>query len=90
MHVVAAIVGLLSVGLFHHKKGIFHGNSFQYFAVQSLAVVVYTLWGMLNSAIFFLALGRCFKMRVTAEEEAMGLVSFCFCRCMASCGRALV
>lgn len=65
--------GALAVGLFDYESGLFYGGGFHQFGVQLLGVVVIGTYAAVVMAIVFTVLNKAFGLRVTAEEEIIGL-----------------
>ena len=65
--------GALAVGLFDYENGVFYGGGFHQFGVQLLGVVSIGLYAAIVMAIVFIAINKVFGLRVTAEEEILGL-----------------
>lgn len=65
--------GALAVGLFDYENGVFYGGGFRQFGVQLLGVVVIGIYAAVVMAIVFTVLNKVFGLRVTAEEEIVGL-----------------
>lgn len=78
-HGVGGIWGALATGIFASTAvnsggadGLLHGNPMQ-FVVQVVAVVVTALWAFVLSVVILKAVGAVMGLRVTPEEEEMGL-----------------
>lgn len=65
--------GALAVGLFDYENGLFYGGGFHQFGVQLLGVVSIGLYAAVVMAIVFMVINKVFGLRVTAEEEILGL-----------------
>ena len=65
--------GALAVGLFDYENGLFYGGGFHQFGVQLLGVVSIGLYAAVIMAIVFIVINKVFGLRVTAEEEILGL-----------------
>ncbi|PSB17163.1 ammonium transporter [filamentous cyanobacterium CCP1] len=73
VHLVNGIWGTLAVGLFDQEAGLFFGGGANQLIAQILGVLTYGLWTVVLSSIFWYALKSIFGLRVTEEEELMGL-----------------
>ena len=78
-HGVGGIWGALATGLFAQKainpagaNGLFYGNPKQ-FLIQVIAVVVVAVWAFVMSTVILKLMDAWVGLRVTAEEEEMGL-----------------
>lgn len=65
--------GAVAVGLFDYKDGLFYGGGFHQLGIQLLGVVVIGIYAAIVMAIVFTVLNKAFGLRVTAEEEILGL-----------------
>ncbi len=65
--------GALAVGLFDYENGLFYGGGFHQFGVQFLGVVVIGLYAAVVMAVVFTVINKVWGLRVTAEEEILGL-----------------
>lgn len=65
--------GAIAVGLFDYENGLFYGGGFRQFGVQLLGVVVIGIYAAVVMSLIFFALNKAFGLRVTAEEEILGL-----------------
>lgn len=65
--------GALAVGLFDYENGLFYGGGFHQFGVQLLGVVVIGLYAAVVMAVVFTVINKVWGLRVTAEEEILGL-----------------
>ncbi|KAG1655918.1 putative ammonium transporter 3 [Nymphon striatum] len=82
-HGVCAVWGILAVGLFAHKDdvldltqglgGLIHTGDFTLLGVQSLLAVCCALWAAVTSFICLYPLHKIMGLRVSAEEEKIGL-----------------
>ena len=78
VHGVCGAWGTLAVGLFAQESfggvnGLFFGGGIDLFLVQLLGVVAVFIWSFGLSAAMFLALKHTIGIRVTEEEEILGL-----------------
>ena len=65
--------GAISVGLFDYENGVFYGGGFRQLGVQVLGVVVIAIYAAVVMGIVFAVINKVFGLRVTAEEEIIGL-----------------
>jgi hypothetical protein len=61
----------------HDQAGIFYGGNGKLLACQLLAMLVVPAWVVANTALLFFTLKRFGKLRVSTEEEVMGLDKVC-------------
>jgi Amt family ammonium transporter len=73
VHLVNGIWGTLAVGLFDQEAGLFYGGGANQLIAQILGILTYGLWTVVLSTIFWFALKSFFGLRVTEEEELIGL-----------------
>jgi len=81
VHFVGGLVGSLLIGFFAEPEyfggefmaGVFHGGGWQLFGEQALANGAAIVWSFIVTAIIVLALKYTVGIRVSEEEEAMGL-----------------
>lgn len=78
VHGVAGAWGTLGVGLFAHPKlgesvGLFYGGGWQLLKVQSIGVLIAFVWTFSISWILFKTLKATIGLRVTEDEEIIGL-----------------
>ncbi|HEY3396404.1 MAG TPA: ammonium transporter [Armatimonadota bacterium] len=78
-HGVGGIWGALATGLFAQKaineagaNGLFFGNPKQFF-IQVVAVLASAIWGFVMTVVILKIVDRIMGLRVTEEEEAVGL-----------------
>jgi len=79
IHGVGGVLGILATGLLASKAinpagadGLFYGNTIL-FGVQALTAVVAALFSMVGTYLILKLVERLVGLRVTAEEEALGL-----------------
>ncbi|KAJ8029858.1 Ammonium transporter 2 [Holothuria leucospilota] len=81
VHFIAAIWGMLSVGLFGevdqlesflHLNGLFRGGGFKLLGIQLLAVLVITFWTAVASYVVLKVLDLTIGLRVPLHEEILG------------------
>ncbi len=73
VHLVNGIWGTLAVGLFDRELGLFYGAGATQLIAQILGILTIGLWTVVLSTIFWMVLKSVLGMRVTEEEELMGL-----------------
>ena len=77
VHGVAGAWGTLVIGLWGVDGdtgiGIFNGGDAEQLGVQALGVLAYAIWAIALTAIFFFILKKTIGIRVSAEEEEVGL-----------------
>ncbi len=82
VHGAAGIWGTLAIGLFAHyddaflgreDAGLFYGGGIEQLVVQFLMVVIVAVWVIVTSVILFGVLKAAIGLRVSAEEEMVGL-----------------
>ena len=73
VHGFNGVWGVLAVGIFATDGGLLHGGGWHLLGVQALGIVVLSLWGFGATWVAFKALAATVGVRVTPEEEAMGL-----------------
>ncbi|WP_315874806.1 ammonium transporter [Thermocoleostomius sinensis] len=73
VHLVNGIWGTLAVGLFDQESGLFFGGGANQLIAQILGILTIGLWTVVLSTIFWYALKSIMGLRVTEEEELVGL-----------------
>lgn len=73
VHGVSGIIGTLAVGFFATEKGLFHGGGWHLLGVQTLGLLAVCLWGYIGTVIFLKVIARFVPLRVSPEEEKVGL-----------------
>jgi len=73
VHGVNGIWGTLAVGLFATEGGLFYGGGAAQLGIQALGVVAIAAWTAVTMFIVFKIIKATNGLRVTAEEEIMGL-----------------
>jgi len=73
VHGVNGTWGILALGLFAEKGGLFYGGGFHLLAVQALGVVAVSIWAFLMTYLIFTILKRTVGIRVSLDEEIEGL-----------------
>ncbi|MEW6182225.1 MAG: ammonium transporter [Bacillota bacterium] len=73
VHGVNGAWGIIAVGFFAEKGGLFYGGGVRLLGVQALGVVCVALLGFICTAFVFLALKRTVGIRVSEQQEIEGL-----------------
>ncbi len=73
VHGFNGVWGVLAVGLFATRGGLLSGGGLHLLGVQALGVTVLSLWGFGATWVAFRVLDATLGLRVSPEEEAMGL-----------------
>lgn len=73
VHLVNGMWGTLAVGLFDLELGLFTGNGVNQLIVQIVGILTVGGFTVVVSTIFWMILRAIFGMRVSREEELMGL-----------------
>ncbi len=73
VHCCNGIWGAVAVGLFDTKTGVLYGGGFHQLGVQLLGVAVIAVYIVVTMSIVFKILEMTVGLRVTPEEEIMGL-----------------
>ena len=73
VHGVCGALGTLFVGLFALDGGLFYGGGIQLFLTQLTGVVTVAAWVTVTMTATFLIIRRTVGLRVSKEEEIMGL-----------------
>ncbi|NET47844.1 MAG: ammonium transporter, partial [Merismopedia sp. SIO2A8] len=73
VHLVCGIWGTLAVGLFDRDLGLFYGHGFGQLGVQILGIVAIGAFTVIASAIVWGALKATIGIRVSEEDELIGL-----------------
>ncbi|HWP98006.1 MAG TPA: ammonium transporter [Syntrophomonadaceae bacterium] len=73
VHGVNGFWGILAVGLFAEKGGLFYGGGFNLLGVQALGVISVSIWAFTMTYIIFTILKKTTGIRATLEEESEGL-----------------
>ncbi|MEM7769435.1 MAG: ammonium transporter [Cyanobacteria bacterium P01_A01_bin.37] len=73
VHLVNGIWGTLAVGLFDLESGLFFGGGITQLLAQIMGILTIGLWTVVLSTIFWTVLKSVVGIRVTEEEELMGL-----------------
>ncbi len=73
VHGTCGVFGTLLVGLFATETGLFYGGGTDQLVSQAVGVVAVVAWVAVTAGILFAVLKATMGLRVTAEEEHMGL-----------------
>jgi len=80
VHLLNGVWGTLAVGLFARYgegdsaiRGLFYGGGLRLLGVQSLGILAVGAWTVATPLVLFLAIKKTVGLRVTAEEEKIGL-----------------
>lgn len=73
VHGCNGLWGTVAVGLFDYNNGVFYGGGFHQLGVQVLGVVCIAAYTAVAMTIVFTILKHTIGLRVSAEEEIMGL-----------------
>lgn len=72
VHGVSGVFGVIAVGIFHPTEGLITGRV-HLFLVQLGGAVTMAAWSMVNSIFFFYAAKKLIAIRVSTDEELVGL-----------------
>ncbi|MBE0467299.1 MAG: ammonium transporter, partial [Candidatus Desulforudis sp.] len=73
VHGAAGALGTIAVGIFDVEAGLLYGGGFHLLGVQALGVLAVFAWTMGMAFILFKTIKATVGLRVSAEEEEMGL-----------------
>jgi len=73
VHGACGTFGVIAVGLFAEKGGLFYGGGFKLLLVQIVGVLAVSLWAFASTYGVFTLLKKSVGIRVSAEEELEGL-----------------
>lgn len=73
VHGVNGTWGIIAVGLFAEKGGLFYGGGGHLLGVQTLGVVCVALLGFMSTTVVFLVLKKTVGIRVSEQQELEGL-----------------
>lgn len=73
VHGVNGIWGILAVGLFAQKGGLFCGGGWALLGVQLLGVLCVSIWGFVATYIVFTLLKKTMGIRASAQQEVDGM-----------------
>lgn len=76
VHGVCGALGTILTGLFALDGGLFYGGGFKFLGTQILGVLCVILWVLVTMTIVFLVIKKTVGLRVSAEEEILGLDKF--------------
>lgn len=75
VHGICGAFGTIMVGLFHREEGLFITGDASLLGVQTLGVLAVAAWVTVMMTIAFLIIKKTIGLRVTKEEEVLGLDS---------------
>ena len=73
VHGCCGALGTILTGIFANEVGIIYGGGFGYFGIQCLGVLSVIIWVTITMTIVFLLIKKIFGLRVSVEEEVLGL-----------------
>lgn len=73
VHGLCGAMGTLMVGVFDMEMGLIAGGGFGLLAVQAIGVIAYMAWTLGTSFVLFKTIKSTVGLRVSKEEEIMGL-----------------
>ena len=73
VHGVCGAVGTILTGVFAEDIGLFYGGGFSFLRTQLLGVASVILWVVVVMTIIFFVIKKTIGLRVSAEEEIVGL-----------------
>lgn len=73
VHGVCGSFGIIAVGLFAEKGGLFFGGGFHLLLIQLLGLAAVSVWAFAGSFTIFSVLKRTVGIRVSVEDETEGL-----------------
>lgn len=73
VHGLCDALGTILVGLFAQEDGLFYGGGAKLLGVQTIGVVAVLAWVAVTMTIVFLVIKNTVGLRVTKEEEILGL-----------------
>ena len=73
VYAFSGVWGTLAVDLFHETGGLFYDGGWGQLGVQALGVVAIFAWTILTTGILFSILKHTIGLRVSQEEERVGL-----------------
>lgn len=73
VHLLNGVWGTLAVGLFAKQGGLFYGGGFHQLGIQALGVAAFAVWTVATTLVLFLVLKHTVGLRVSEEEEKIGL-----------------
>ncbi|SIO23375.1 nitrogen regulatory protein P-II family /ammonium transporter [Carnobacterium alterfunditum] len=73
VHGISGALGTILVGIFATDEGLFYGGGFNLLGIQVLGVVSVIIWVSVTMIITFKLVDRTIGLRVTPEEEIVGM-----------------
>lgn len=73
VHLANGVWGTIAVGLFHTEKGLFYGGGAKLLGIQALGIVAILAYTSVMMFITFTVIKKTIGLRVSAEEEILGL-----------------
>ncbi len=73
VHGVNGVWGTLAVGLLHTEQGLFYGGGVKLLGIQTLGILCIIAWTAVTMAITFALIKKFHGLRVSKEEELLGL-----------------
>ena len=73
VHGFCGAMGTLLVGVFATEGGLLYGGGFGLLAVQAIGILAYMVWTLITAFILFKTIKSTVGLRVSKEEEIMGL-----------------
>jgi len=73
VHGISGALGTILVGIFATDEGLFYGGGFNLLGIQVLGVVSVIIWVSVTMVITFKLVDRTIGLRVTSEEEIVGM-----------------
>ncbi|MDE5897832.1 MAG: adenylate cyclase, partial [Treponemataceae bacterium] len=73
VHLANGIWGTLACGLFNVDSGLFYGHGFHQLGIQALGIACILAWPAVCMLITFTVINKAHGLRVTPEEEILGL-----------------
>jgi Amt family ammonium transporter len=73
VHGVNGVWGILAVGLFAQKGGLFFGGGWSLLGVQALGVLCVSIWGFATTYLVFNILKKTMGIRASSEQETDGM-----------------
>lgn len=73
VHGIAGIWGTLAIGLFDTAGGLLYGGGAEILGIQAVGVLAVIVWASISTALVLVVIGNIVPLRVTAEEEEVGL-----------------
>lgn len=73
VHGCCGALGTILTGVFANEVGIVYGGGLGFFGIQCLGVLSVIIWVTITMTIVFLLIKKIFGLRVSVEEEVLGL-----------------